>query len=58
MFRFTAMSIVSSSQFLQLLKALHPKFTPLSVSQFIRVVILTLYEQTKAKVKDNLGKAD
>ena len=51
-------SIVSSLSFLQLLEILDPKFTPLSPSQFSRVVIPTLYEQTKAKVKDSLGKVD
>ena len=52
------LSIVSSPPFLQLLKTLDPKFTPLSASQFSRVVIPTLYEKTKSKVKDTLGKVD
>lgn len=43
---------------MQLLKTLDPKFTPLSASQFSRVVIPTLYEQTKSKVKDSVTKAD
>ena len=52
------LSIVSSPHFLQLLKTLDPKFVPLSASQFSRVVIPTLYEKTKSKVKDSLSKAD
>lgn len=52
------LSIVNSPSFLQLLKTLDPKFTPSSVSQFTRVVIPNLYEKTKSKVKDNLGKVE
>ena len=47
------LSIVSSPSFLQLLKTLDPKFTPLSASQFSRVVVPTLYEKTKSKVKNS-----
>ena len=52
------LSIVSSLPFLQLLKTLDPKFTPLSASQFSRVVIPSLYKPIKCKVKDSVGKAD
>ena len=53
------LSIFSShAAILAVTQTLDPKFTPLSASQFSRVVIPTLYEQTKSKVKDNLDKAD